>query len=460
MLTVVSLLACVSDAPDDARTAWLRDVLTRDNAPWLSRDPSLLAAKYARMADDPYDFMRGSLSVFLADAAAPHTDRAPTRFLSDPDASAVLLAGDPHPENVSTMLPGGDTTRPRTLELADLDGAAFGPWTVDVRRGALGVLALTQDVPACDDACRVDVARSFADAYAARSLSSDPTPVRCDDAALPLAALLLCERTAESARIHDARESRTTLEGPARAWALDAAVDDAGRGLLAVTPEERAQVGRLVAAWTGRPPGFRLLDVARRYGMGVASLPAVRYALLYDGGDDHPDDDAMLFFREVVDPPAPPGRLPSVPLLFDSNAARAEQTARLLWSVPDADPRMNGLTDGAMTFKVVSWSDWQDGFEHADFVDASVTTLVGLGSVVGEVLAGTHARGLTVNGHPAATALHADLAGHEVALLDEVAAAAPLDLAQLLADHARFVAALETHGPLLGADLPTQDTPR
>ena len=84
--------------------------------------------------------------------------------------------------------------------------------------------------------------------------------------------------------------------------------------------------GVKVEAREGEP----VIDVARRYGMGVASLPAVRYALLFDLGDDSPDDDAMLFLREVVDPPAPPGRLPSVPLLFDSNAARAEQAAPLL----------------------------------------------------------------------------------------------------------------------------------
>lgn len=460
MLAFVTLLACVSDVPDDARTAWLRDVLTRDNAPWLSRDPSLLAAKYARMAADPYDFMRGSLSVFLADAAAPHPDRAPTRFLADPDAAAVLLAGDPHPENVSTMLPGGDTARPQTLELADLDGAAFGPWTVDVRRGALGLLALAEGTSACDDSCGEQVVRRFAHAYAERSFSSAPAAVGCDDPDLPLAALQLCERTAENARVNDARDSRTLLGGPTRVWALDPELDEAGRGLLAVTPEESAQVDRLVDAWSGRPQGFRRLDVARRYGMGVASLPAVRYALLFDLGDDSPEDDTMVFFREVVDPPAPPGRLPSVPLLFDSNAARAEQSARLLWSVPDADPSMAGLTDGAMTFKVVSWSDWQDGFEHTDLVDASIATLIGLASVVGDVLAGAHTRGLTVNGQPAVTALRGDLAGLEDALVDEVAAAAPLDLTQLLADHARFVAALETHGPLLGADLPTEDTPR
>ncbi len=140
MLAFLPLLACVSDVPDDARTAWVRDVLTRDNAPWLSRDPDLLAAKYARMAEDPYDFMRGSLSVFLADASAPHAGRSRTTFLDAPEAAAVLVAGDPHPENVSTMLPGGDATRPAVLELVDLDGAAFGPWTVDVRRGALGLL--------------------------------------------------------------------------------------------------------------------------------------------------------------------------------------------------------------------------------------------------------------------------------------------------------------------------------
>ncbi len=461
MLALLPLLACVADVPDDARTAWIRDVLTRDNAPWLSRDPDLLAAKYARMADDPYDFMRGSLSLFLADASAPHAERATTAFLDAPEAAAVLHAGDPHPENVSTMLPGADATRSPVLELVDLDGAAFGPWTVDVRRGALGLFALVNGASACDDDCRTSVVTRFAQAYATRMLAEAPRDaVRCDAPTLPSAAFNLCALATDDTQVHRAREARTILTGGTRRWRLDAALDEDGRGLLAVTPEERAQVDRLLARWSARPRGFRVLDVARRYGMGVASLPAVRYALLFDLGEESPDDDAMLFLREVVDPPAPPGRLPSVPLLFDTNAARAEQAAHLLWSTPDADPWMAGVDDGTMTFKVVGWTDRQQGFEHDDFVDADVPRLQGLAEVVGQLLAATHARGLTVNGAPAAEVVRADLIGREADMVEELVSGSASDLARLLSDHARFVAALEAHGPLLGADIPTDDVPR
>lgn len=111
-----------------------------------------------------------------------------------------------------------------------------------------------------------------------------------------------------------------------------------------------------------------------------------------------------------------------MPLLFDSNAARAEQAARLPWSVPDADPWMEGLTDGAMTFNVVASADVQQGFEHVDVTESSVATLLGLADVVDEVLAGTHARGLTVNDTPSVEAIRADLDGHADALADELAA--------------------------------------
>jgi hypothetical protein len=121
---------------------------------------------------------------------------------------------------------------------------------------------------------------------------------------------------------------------------------------------------------------------------------------------------------------------------------------------------MAGLSDGPMTFKVVGWTDWQQGFEHEDFLEATPAELRGLAGLLGAVLAGTHARGLTVNGDPGVTVLRAELEGRAERLVAEVAATAPTDLAQLLDDHARFRDALANHGPLLGADLPAEDLPR
>lgn len=456
------LLACSTSRVDDARTAWMRDVLARDNAVWLARDHALLATKYARMAEDPYDFMRGTATLFHADVSVPEPERATTRFLDAADAVAVLLAGDPHPENLGTLLPGEDPAvgvlpgEPPSLELIDLDGAAFGPWIVDVRRGALGLATLLDAAPTCDEACVTASLTAYARGYA--KAVGAPGRVDCWSHRENAAAAALCDEVEAEGQEQAALAKWTLVEQSPRRWRLDEALDGEGKGLLAATEEERQRAERLVALLPGAP--VRVLDLARRYGMGVASLPAERLVVLYDTGDDGPGDDRMLQLREVIDPPAPPGRLPSVPALFDDNADRIERASRLLWSRPDADPRMAGRTDAGVTFKASTFSSWCQGFEHEALAEADAATLEALGALLGEVLGGTHARGLTVDGARAGIAIAGDLDGQTDALAEELLRDAADDRARLQADHTRFVAALEVHGPLLGADLPAQDVAR
>jgi uncharacterized protein (DUF2252 family) len=460
MPLLLAVIACASPA-GDTRAAWMLDVLARDNAPWLARDPALLEAKYRRMAADPYDFMRGTFALFLADMAAPHPDRTHTAFLATSAAASVLLAGDPHPENVATLLPGswgvrsGVAPEELVLELTDLDGAAFGPWVVDVRRGALGVLAMLPST--CDSDCQRVVIARYARAYAT---GLSPVAVTCDSLRSVALVWSRCRASASDAATGVDLDSRTTLAGGARRWLLDESLDGEGKGMLALSDEERAQVERLLAAAPPGPAGARVLDVARRYGMGVASLPAVRYAVLWDLGDDGPDDDAAYMMRELVDPPAPPGRLPSVPALFDSNAARAEGAPRRLWSRPDADAWIAGVVDGSSTFKRVGAAGWLQGFEHDEVEDADPEALVSFAEGVARVLAGAHARGVTAAGDPAGDVIRAELEGRGEDLVEELLVQGPADLARLQDDHAVFVEALEAWGPLLGATAPPTETPR
>lgn len=468
LLPTLSLAGCAPVDPDQARTAWLRDQLTRDNEVWLSRDPALLAAKYTKMAADRFDFVRGTAGVFLADLARPDVDRPTTTFLHEPAAAQVLLAGDPHVENVGTLRPGeepdlGATTPPEALllEIHDLDGAAFGPYLVDVRRGALGLATVTVSLSGCDDACRQAAIATYARAYADRVLAGDAGPVTCaEDRGAMVAAL--CARVAE--RGPEGRVLTDTTDGDGR-LRLDDALDEAGAGTLALSPEEDEQLDRLLAAWDRRPADFRALDRARRYGAGVASLPAVRYVVLWDHGADGPDDDHLSSLREVVDPPAPPGRSPTVPVLFDSNAARIEEAAWRLWSRPDADVRMAGIADGAATFKVTTLSSWVDGFDHADLAEQWAAgrdddALAGLAATLGDVLAGAHLRGVTADGEPAADAIAADLGGDTEVFVAEIVAAAEVDLPTSEADFELFQAALGRYGPLLGADTLSTDAAR
>ena len=480
-MLLVLVAACAPVSPDQARTAFLRDTLTADNAIWLGRDTDLLAGKYAKMAADSFDFMRGTSALFYADLSRPDPSRPETRFLTVPEAGSILLAGDPHPENFGAGLPGEEPALGQTaeasidIELDDLDGSAFGPYLLDVRRGALGVAVLASHLDGCAEACVAAGVEAFATAYVEeiQALSSDAnggvrTSARSaactgDDGRMVAD---LCGAAASDGARGEVLASYTTVESGVRHIVLDEQVDDAGKGILPLTPDEDAQLSRLLASWTARPADFRELDRARRFGSGVASFPAVRYVVLWDHGADTGDDDHLVSIREVIDPPNPPGRSAAVPVLFDSNAARIEQVAWLLWSRRDADARMAGLADGASTFKVTTWSGYVQGFNHSDLEagwasgDYDVRDLQGLASRNGRTLAASHARGLTSEGASSLDAIQQDLGEDGALFVEERVADASRDLARSAADLALFQQALDAFGPLLGAETPVKDTTR
>ena len=468
----VAWLACAPVDVDQARVAFIRDTLTADNAVWMARDHALLEGKYAKMSADPFDFVRGTSALYYADLARPDPDRTPTAFLTVTEASGVLLAGDPHPENFSTMLPGSvaPDTDPGALgvEVDDLDGSGFGPYLLDVRRAALGLAVLADNLNGCESDCVAeaagDLAGAYADEIASRSQGGSGRAACSEDDGRIVADL--CAHAAQDGPASSVLEKYTTGTGATRRFRLDAAVDEAGKGVLALTADEDAQVDRLLADWDARPPDFRELDRARRYGSGVASFPAVRYVVLWDRGDASSEDDVLVNIREVVDPPNLSGRGAAVPVLFDSNAARIEEVAWLLWSRPDADPDMAGLADGPSTFKVSTWSGWFAGFDHAD-VAAGWTAgeydgadLDGLAARIGRTLADAQARALTSSGAPALPAIAADIGGRRDAFVAELTADASADLGRSTADRALFIRALQVYGPALGADTPVDDVAR
>jgi uncharacterized protein (DUF2252 family) len=92
----------------------------------FSGRPEHLADKYAKMAADRYDFYRGSAPLFYADVATLG-DRVATSFVDDPETAAIVLFGDPHPENLGTSSAGGVTPAALGLEVTDLDASRYGP---------------------------------------------------------------------------------------------------------------------------------------------------------------------------------------------------------------------------------------------------------------------------------------------------------------------------------------------
>ena len=446
------LLACAP--PEDPRAAWLVDALVRDNLAWSTREPSVVAAKYARMAADPYDLMRGTAGVYLRDQSRPGTGRAPTAFLRVAEAAGTLIAGDPHPENFGTFVRADGAW---LVDLNDLDAAQHGPWLWDLRRAAVG-LGMIGAAADCVQPCAADAARALGRAYAAqvavRAEGGAPLDVADRFGHGAWLASLVARTEAMPPLIDEVAPSNRFGRRLLRTEGLD----EAGRGVSDLSPPESELLAALLAAWSGRPPEFRLLDAVRRFGVGVASLPALRFGVLWDRGDDGPEDDALVQLREVVDPPAAPGLVRPVGALYASGPDRINAATRALWFDPQADPELAGVELGPMSFKVVGWTEDQDGFEHVDLAERLAATLpddgplLELARFIGGRLADAHADARSADAALGVFAVAADLAGRGDELGEELADGAPDDVQTVLDDLARLRDALDRYGPLLGAD--------
>jgi len=464
-------------AAQDLRGAWMREVLVDADRSFLSREPALVAYKYREMSAGPYPFLRGSLPWYCALLTRPEADRARTAFLQVPEATSVLLIGDPHPENLSTQRPDpthDEPSPPQSVEFIDLDAATWGPWTFDLRRAALGLRALAHQAGACEGACGERAVEALALAYAAQIEGRPPPPAR----GRVLEALLAEAR-------EEGPEQRRTVQrtawldpqtgaptGPDEGERVLVRAGPRGEidaGLTDLVPSEAALLEQVIAGMgESLPPDLRVLDATRRYGAGVSSLPALRFALLVDRGDPGPEDDALLTVREVLDPPAAlPGRATHSPGSFADNADRVNVAADHLWSRADNDALRAGACVGAQCFKSLSWTSWFQDVERDDVaedvaaVDLIDADFVDLGRDVGRLLAAEHRRGLRSDGGDPGAAIRRDLTagGGETVLAAELVELAEADLAQLQADHRLFVRLLREHGPLLGATDREEHTP-
>ena len=135
-LVVAVVVAGCSEPTEDARDGWLLNTLVEDNQALLERDPKLVAGKFARMADNPHDYLRGSLGQFLRDASQPWEGQVDSAFGGWEEAR-VLVLGDPHLENVGTFLHADGRLR---VGFNDFDAATYGPWVYDLRRLSLSVV--------------------------------------------------------------------------------------------------------------------------------------------------------------------------------------------------------------------------------------------------------------------------------------------------------------------------------
>ncbi|MFT5681982.1 MAG: hypothetical protein ACI8RZ_002900 [Myxococcota bacterium] len=463
MLLLV-LTGCSSQTASP-RALWLRQALVNENTYWLARNPVGLADKYDAMAEDQYDYMRGSAGTWYADISRISSERITTDMLDDTEP--VLLVGDAHPENLSTTIPGRflspthtDPIPEITLEIIDLDAAIYGPWLLDLRRSATSLRVEAAPLSSCEADCIEDAIEELVAGYIDGALGDAPPIVPGS-----IIENLLAETIDEGQAREKYRENTADTIFADLKLRYDLELDDSGVGVLVLTGEEQAQIDRLMAQYDG-PAGFRVLDAVRRFGTGISSRAAVRYLVLWDLGDDTTDaDNGILTVRETIDPPIIPGLFAETGDRYPDNAQRIEAVSALLWSDPEADAAAAGMTDGELAFKVLTWSSWFQDADHTDVIedwedgDIDAGDFASMAGMLGYTLGSSHRRGETASGGSAVPVLEEGLDGREDDLLIEILEASESDWLDHRQDHAIFRDLLDTHGPLLGAEQRAEDVP-
>ena len=374
-------MQCVEDV-SQTRYAQVLSFIQRDNSLWLSSRRAMLAAKFCKMAgstpacltfgassglmsdlpsrDNPYNFMRGTVGLFYEDIARIGTyPRFPTQMLNSPNAAQVMLIVDPHPENMGTAFRQNVDTRgivlPEdfTLEWFDFDAARYGPYTLDLRRAALGLAAYGRSVRACDNRCMGKMADGMTRTY----INTLASIARGEAAPSPQPGTIIEALVKKAIRDGDALEKlvENTVAG-----SDFTRLKFSGRpfdGLVQPTPAEWRDIQRLADQYKAKrsTETLELLDAARRYGQGVSSRPAPRYIMLWRRSfASGATETFMLNVRMVIDP----AFMPDLPLrvngLFQSNVERLHTVSTRLWSTAYTDRNFEALRLGPTTYKALT----------------------------------------------------------------------------------------------------------
>ncbi len=439
--------ACSAPGADD-RQAFVIDALTRDNQRWLDRDPAQVAAKYRIMAARTFDFFRGTAGLYWRDVTAAGAAASASPFAAD-DGAWLWIVGDPHLENLGTRRRADGSIY---VDWNDYDAATRGPWWLDGRRLALGLVLGAEDAGLAAHGPRlVELA---AHAYAAELVRlADGGPVALERGGAVIADLCARAATAGDAGARladytrlDAAGRRTMFYGDVEPPAEDGTWIDT---TVPVAGRERADVEAAVGDWRrgALVPAGALLGISRRLGAGVASYPAPRYYALLGGASDRADDDLLVELKEAT---APVG-MPPVPAALALGLTEADRTVvaeRTLAAAPDDDVLLGGATVAPRSFRVRSRSGYERGVDLADLAD-DAEGLDELAAAAGRALARAHGRAPTVAGGAAAAVIAPRLRGQADALATAWRHDAEVDAARVRGDAARFADAL-ARDPLLG----------
>ena len=254
------------------------DIAAAISANNAGRDPERLSIKYAKMAQNPFIFLRGACHLFYE--ALPDLS-------SFRDAPLAWCCGDLHFENFGSYK--GDN-RQVYFDINDYDEAALAPVTWDMIR-LLTSLQCGADALNASRAETLSISRGCLDAYRGALINGKPLWVERETSTGLVNTLLTALQGRERAAFLD---KRTLREGRRRSLILD------GVKALSASDAQKKLVTGFMDSFASRQPDpkfFQVLDIARRIA-GTGSLGVERFVVLVEGKGS-PDGNYLLDIKEA-----------------------------------------------------------------------------------------------------------------------------------------------------------------
>lgn len=255
-------------------TDFLKKILAHN----AGRDPLLLKMKYAKMAQNPFIFLRGACHLFYD--ALPDTPLFTT-------APLAWCCGDLHFENFGSYK--GDN-RLVYFDINDYDEAALAPVSWDMIR-LLTSLQCGTDALRATRAEALSVSLSCLEAYRSALIGGKPLWVERETSSGLVNELLTALQVRERASYLD---KRTIRKGKRRSLILD------GIKALPATDAQKKLVMEFMhgfAATQAKPGFFEVIDIGRRIA-GTGSLGVERFVVLVEGKGS-PDGNYLLDIKEA-----------------------------------------------------------------------------------------------------------------------------------------------------------------
>lgn len=424
-ITLVVIGAGCAVDERDARKDFLHSAFIDDHHDLLLRDAQEVEGKWARMAKDPFQFLRGDIGIWARDVVTPGFFPS---SVGDGPTSAVLLVGDPHPENLGTFVRENGRV---VVDWNDFDASRYGPFAVDLRRLALAFAV----VRVGDEA--TDVARAVAEGYVAGADATTP---------------LLLEEGGDVGEVFQALMAKARKKGEGEhavaGLAALAAVDEV-EGVVAddvavrVDDDDRSRLLEALAQWRRSVDAPAVVDVVRIVGQGVGSRPLLRYHALLDDG-------RVAEAKEARDPFVLEGLALANPRTFVDNAERVTFARRALQSIDDSDALLGTAPLPPLGLRVQKETEWQRSLRVADLGAFDNDDVNAAARLAGRLLFHAHARAPGPSGEDRGEALRSVVHAGGAALVDETVAFVVAWKPVHALDHLLFRELLEENGPLLG----------